>query len=238
MFAAALAILLFLGGAASSVDPALAGPLRMERWPLPAVATSQVKRDEVSGATFTLPLRIPEAQLGRVLRAELADRRLLKDFQVVTSKFSNGRVLLDDLQIRRGPRPGTARLEAQGRLRFDRRQLGVKWRGFKSHKKWFEKGAKDVARARVTCVIELGEAGAAESAGDPSLSVSFSRIRVKLVSRLHPARGLTARFDVPDRTMEWKPGLPAIAGRRLTAVRIAGVERDAIRVEIDLQRGR
>ncbi|MEM8712132.1 MAG: hypothetical protein AAGG01_14375 [Planctomycetota bacterium] len=237
MFASALAVLLLLGGAYASVDPLpswreLLGSVGAPS--SPAVAQASPPLPSFSTDTFTLPLRVPEAQLERLLSAELAERRLLKDFQVVTSKFSRGRVLLDDLQVRQGPRPGTARLEAHGRLRFDRRQLGVKWRGLKSHKKWYQKGAKDVARARVTCVVELGQSQAHPSA--VSIAITLSKVRVKLVSRLNPARGLTARFDVPDRRMEWTPGPRAIAGRRLAAARIVAVERDAIRLEVDFQR--
>lgn len=185
-------------------------------------------RAEVARA-FTVPLRVPKAQLFQILQKELRERQLLKDFQVVTSKFSGGRVLLDQLHMRPGPRPGTVHLEASARLRFERKQLGVLWRGFKSHKKWFKKGDKDAAKVRLTCVAELG------STADGALGASLTDIRVKVESRLRPARGLSARFHLEPRTFEWTPkGL--FEHVELSSLRIAGVERDAVRLEVAVGR--
>ena len=143
-----------------------------------------VVQEKRAPQVFRLPLRIPERQLRTLLERELGKRKLLKNFQVVSSKFSNGRVVLDSLDVRLGPRPGTVRLEAHARLRFDRKQLGVRWRGLKSHKKWYDKAPKDAAKVRVTCVAELG----ALANTDQPLGVSLTKIRVKLVSRL-PSTG-------------------------------------------------
>lgn len=179
---------------------------------------------------FTLPLRVPKAQLFQLLQGELRERRMLRDFQVVTSKFSNGRVHLDRLEIRPSALPGTVLLVAHARLRFDRKQLGVRWRGFKSHKKWFHKGDKDAAKVRVTCVARLG------SMGDGALGANLTRIRVKMESRLHPARGLTARFDLDPRKFEWTPEGGLFDHVELSSLRIAGVERDALRLEVAVAR--
>ena len=205
----------------------LAGPV--ER-PVAAAPVKAVRPESPTPKVFTLPLRVPEAQLKSLLRSELTKKKLLKNFQVATSKFSNGRVVLDSLDVLHGPRPGTVRLEAHARLRFDRRQLGVRWRGLKSHKKWFEKGAKDAANVRVTCVATLGELANSE---DP-LGASLTSIRVKIVSRLRPARGLTARFDVDDKQFGWTPEGGLFDHVKISSLRIAGVERDALRLEIEV----
>ena len=189
---------------------------------------------EQAPKVFTLPLRVPEDQLKALLRAELGKKKLLKDFQVVTSKFSRGRVVLDSLDVMHGPRPGTVRLEAHARLQFDRKQLGVRWRGFKSHKKWYKKGDKDVAKVRVTCVATLGQLA---NSGE-RLGAKLTDIRVKIVSRLSPVRGLTARFDVSDREFGWTPEGGLFDHLQIGALRIAGVERDALRLEVDVSRAR
>jgi hypothetical protein len=181
---------------------------------------------------FTLPLRVPEAQLKSLLERELAKKKLLKDFQLVTSKFSRGRVLLDSLDVRRGPRAGTVRLEAHARLRFDRKQLGVQWRGLKSRKRWFKKGDKDAATVRVTCVATLGQLAGSED----ELGARLSNIRVKMVSRLNPARGLTARFDIEDKEFGWTPDGGLFDHLSIASLRIAGVEPDALRLEVQVSK--
>ncbi|QDV07546.1 hypothetical protein Poly30_30720 [Planctomycetes bacterium Poly30] len=179
---------------------------------------------------LTLPLRVPKSQLFQLLQTELRERKLLKDFQVVTSKFSGGRVLLDQLDVRPCPRPGTVRLEAHARLRFERKQLGVLWRGLKSHKKWFQKGDKDAAKVRLTCTAELG------GPNDGALVASLTDIRVKVESRLHPARGLSARFRLDPREFEWAPEGGLFDFVKLSSLRIAAVERDALRLEVGVAR--
>ena len=145
------------------------------------------------------PIRFRKAALEEILTKELAKRGRLDDFQVVTSKFSDGRVLLREFDIAPGPSRGTARIEAHADLSFARRQLGVKWRGLKSHKKWFKKGRKRAARVRLRCVVafEPMEDGR-------GLRVHASRLRVRLVSNLSPLRGVVARFDMEDRSFQWR----------------------------------
>ena len=229
-------MLVFLPLATALLGSTLPGP---SQWPdaapapvVHATPVAPVVREDRAPKVFTLPLRVPEQQLKALLRSELEKKKLLKNFQVTTSKFSNGRVVLDSLDVLHGPRPGTVRLEAHARLRFDRKQLGVRWRGFKSHKKWYEKGAKDAANVRVTCVATLGELANSE---DP-LGASLTNIRVKIVSRLHPARGLTARFDVKDREFGWTPEGGLFKHLKIASLRIAGVERDALRLEIEVSK--
>lgn len=185
---------------------------------------------------LTLPLRIPKAQVRAALEGELETRDLLDNFQVVTSKFSDGRIVLQSFKIGAGPRAGTASLEAHADLSFARRQLGVKWRGLKSRKKWFQKGRKNVARVRVTCVV-----GLAAGAKDRSVHASLTSIRVKLISNLTPARGLTARFDMEDRTFDWSPGEGSLLersplrGLRLSRLAIDEVTDTAIHLGVDLR---
>ena len=200
--------------------------------PASVAPVDSVSREVRAPKIFTLPLRVPEAQLKAILERELEKKKLLKNFQVTTSKFSNGRVVLDSFDVLRGPRPGTVRLEAHARLRFDRKQLGVRWRGLKSHKKWHEKGAKDAANVRVTCVATLGDLIDSED----RLGASLTNIRVKIVSRLHPARGLTARFDVKDKEFGWTPEGGLFDHLEIASLRIAGVERNVLRLEIDVSK--
>lgn len=134
------------------------------------------------------------------LTRELGRKSLLDDFQVVTSKFTEGRVALTDFQIAAVTGTGTARVTAFGHLRFKRRQLGIKWRGLKSHKKWFEKGEKHVATVRVSGIVSLA------ALPDPSgLKVHLNDLRAKITGHLRPARGVVVRFDVKDRTFDWTP---------------------------------
>ncbi len=199
---------------------------------VPATRETAANTEKREPKVFTLPLRVPEAQLMALLRKELDKKKLLKDFQVTTSKFSHGRVVLDSLDVLHGPRVGTVRLEAHARLRFDRKQLGIKWRGLKSHKKWFQKGAKDAADVRVTCVATLGQL----AGSDDELGARLTNIRVKMVSRLRPARGLTARFDVSDKEFGWTPEGGLFDHLRIASLRIAGVERDALRLEVEVSK--
>lgn len=208
----------------------LAGALATAEVPCPAPVSPVLETAPKVARRFTLPLRVPKDQLFRLLQRELQERRMLKNFQVVTSKFTGGRVMLDQLEVRAGPRPGTIRLEARARLRFERRQLGVLWRGFKSRKKWFKKGDKDAAKVRLTCTVEL------RSVGEGALSAFLSDIRLKIKSRLHPVRGLTARFDLDPREFEWTPEGGLFDHLEVTSLRITGIERDALRLEATVAR--
>ncbi|MEL6712136.1 MAG: hypothetical protein AAFP86_00080 [Planctomycetota bacterium] len=158
-------------------------------------------------------LRLPRAAVQAALTSALEERGHLRHFQLGTSKFSGGRARLDDLRLLPSTRTGVARFELHGALDYARRQLGVKWRGLKSHKKWYDRGRKDVARVRVT-----GEARLVHRAGEPTALVLAS-LRVKLESRLTPARGLTARFDLDDRRFEVPDGIGALLLDRLVIER-------------------
>ena len=182
------------------------------------------------------PVRFRKAALEEILTKELGKRGRLDDFQVVTSKFTDGRVVLRDFDVTPGPRRGTARIEAHADLSFARKQLGVKWRGLKSHKKWFEKGRKHAARVRLRCVVAF------EPLGDGrGVQVHASGIRVKLVSNLSPLRGAVARFDMDDRSFGWRmrerdsdrmtDWLPRI---RFDEFRIAEVTQDQLHVIVRL----
>lgn len=162
----------------------------------PAIEAAKVQPAEPR----ELSVEIQKDWIQSALTKELGRKSLLDNFQVVNSKFSSGRAVLTDFKIAPGPRPGTARLTAFGDLRFKRRQLGIKWRGFKSHKKWFEKGEKHVATVRVSGVVSL-----AVLPDRSGLKVQLQGLRAKVTGHLRPARGVVARFDLKDRAIDWRP---------------------------------
>ncbi len=201
--------------------------------PPPAAPKPPAAIEATAPAPRELSVDIQRDWIRGALAKELGRKSLLDDFQVVTSKFSHGRVVLTDFQIAPGPRPGSARLTAFGNLRFKRRQLGMKWRGFKTHKKWFEKGEKKVATVRVSAVVSLGLLPA-----HGGVQVRLQGLRAKVTGHLRPARGVVARFDLKDRTYDWTPkdrswvqGILTYAFE-LQDARISGVTGEAIRVTL------
>lgn len=190
----------------------------------------------VPGPSAPEPVRIQKAALTEILTDELGERGRLDDFQVLTSKFSDGRVVLRDIDISAGPREGTARVEAHADLSFARKQLGVEWRGLRSRKKWFVKGRKRAARVRLRCVVSLEPTK--EGRG---IVVRATAIRVKLVSNLSPLRGVVARFDMKDRAFRWDMrgrdagGLEGWLPRvRFDEFRIAEITQDELHVIVRL----
>lgn len=180
----------------------------------PRTSTAPIARPETPGA-----VRIPKATIVELLEERLAKKDLLNDFQVVHSKFSKGRAVLERVHLEEGRTPGTLRFELHGGLSFKRRQLGVKWRGLKSHKKWFDKGRKTVALVRLTGEVRIGR-------DERGPYVMLERMRVKLTSRLRPLRGVVGRFDLDSKRVELKED--RLGQRLLGQLKVERVTKDAV----------
>lgn len=169
-------------------------------------------------------VRVPEPAVRTALELALETRGHLERFQIGPSKFRDGRVRLDALDISPGSAPGRARFVAHASLDYARRRLSVRWRGLRTRRIWKDTGRKDVARVRLTGEVRL------DVTGDVPALVA-SRLRVKVVSRLSPLRGATARFDLGDLRFDLPDA--ELLGLRLRDVRLEGATTSALLLALD-----